>query len=136
MTTLPLTTQSSRPLALWSSRVIIAVLILFLGFDSIIKIMQHPEAVTPTVGFGFAEGLVPVLGVLELACFVLYLIPRTSLIGAILMPGYLGGALATQVRVEAPLFSLVFPLIIGALLWGALVIRDVRLRDLLFSRPS
>jgi hypothetical protein len=136
MATLALTTPPSRSIAQWSSRLIIGFLVLFLGFDSIIKIIQHPEAVTPTVGFGFAAALVPILGVMELACFALYLIPRTSVIGAILMTGYLGGALATQVRVDAPLFSLLFPFIIGALLWGALLLRDAHLRNLLLSRPS
>lgn len=122
--------------ALWGSRIITVLLVLFLGFDSIIKIIQHPEAVNPTVGFGYAVGMVSVLGMIELACFLLYLIPATSLIGAIWMTGYLGGAVATQVRVGADPFSLIFPFIIGALIWGALILRDARLRELLLPSLS
>lgn len=135
MQTMTVTAQPSNP-ALWGSRAITLLLVLFLGFDSIIKIIQHPEAVTPTVGFGYAVGLVSVLGIIELACFLLYLIPATSVIGAILMTGYLGGAVATQVRVGAEPFSLVFPFIIGALMWGALVLRDAHLRALLLPTLS
>lgn len=130
MQTIALTNRPATP-ALWASRAITLLLVLFLGFDSIIKIIQHPEAVTPTVGFGYAVEMVAVLGIIELACFLLYLLPATSVIGAILMTGYLGGAVATQVRAGAEPFSLIFPFFIGALMWGALLLRDVRLRALL-----
>lgn len=135
MQTIALSAQPSNA-AIWGSRVIILLLVLFLGFDSIIKIIQHPEAVNPTVGFGYAVGMVSVLGIIELACFLLYLIPATSVIGAILMTGYLGGAVATQVRVDADPFSLLFPFIIGVLMWGALFLRDARLRTLLLPTLS
>jgi hypothetical protein len=135
MQTIALSAQPSN-VALWGSRVITVLLVLFLGFDSIIKIIQHPEAVTPTVGFGYAVGMVSVLGIIELACFLLYLIPATSVIGAILMTGYLGGAVATQVRVGAEPFSLVFPFIIGALMWGALLLREARVRAFLLPTLS
>ncbi|MGH7964070.1 MAG: DoxX family protein, partial [Candidatus Binatia bacterium] len=71
------------------------------------------------------------LGIVLLACTVLYLIPRTSVLGAILLTGYLGGAVATHVRVEDGLFPVFFPVIVGALLWGGLVLRDDRLRSLI-----
>lgn len=136
MQTLSLPMRSIN-VGLWSSRAISAVAVPFLVFDSVIKIVQHPAAVEPTVGFGFAAGLVTVLGVVELACLILYLIPRTSVVGAVLMTGYLGGAIATQVRVGAEPFSIVFPVIIGALLWGALYLRDERVRALLpFRQPK
>lgn len=128
--------RSGTTPALWGSRILLALLILFLGFDSIIKIIQHPEAVTPTVGFGYAASFVAVLGIVELACLLLYLLPATSVLGAILFTGYLGGAVATQVRVEAPLFSLVFPFIIGGLMWLALFLREPRLRALIPFRTS
>lgn len=128
----------TRPtsVALWSSRIISAILILFLSFDSIIKIIQHPEAVTPTVGFGFAASMVAVLGLIELVGLVLYIVPATSVLGAIFLTGYLGGAIATQVRVDAPLFSIVFPIILGGLMWLALFLKDARLRALVPFRSS
>ena len=122
-------TTTAKPV-LWVGRVISAVAILFLIFDCVVKVMQMPQAVEPTVKFGYAASLVPVLGILELACLVLYVIPQTSVLGAILMTGYLGGAVATQVRVGAEPFSLIFPFIIGALIWGGLFLRDSQLRAL------
>jgi hypothetical protein len=74
------------------------------------------------------------IGIIELACLAMYLIPRTSVLGAIVLTGYLGGAVATHVRAGSPLFSLVFPIIIGALIWGGLFLQDVRLRALILSR--
>jgi hypothetical protein len=76
------------------------------------------------------------LGVLELICLALYLIPRTSVLGAILLTGYLGGAVATQLRVGAGLFPLLFPAILGVLLWGALLLRDDRLRSFIPLRQD
>jgi hypothetical protein len=76
------------------------------------------------------------LGVLELVCVALYVIPRTSILGAILLTGYLGGAVATQLRVGAVLFNLLFPVIHGVLLWGALVLRDDRLRTFISLRQD
>ena len=120
---------TAKPM-LWVGRVISALVILFLIFDCVVKVMQMPQAVEPTVKFGYAASLVPVLGILELACLILYVIPQTSVLGAILMTGYLGGAVATQVRVGAEPFSLIFPFIIGALIWGGLFLRDSQLRAL------
>ncbi len=124
------TVATTSKLALWAGRVISALAILFLIFDGGIKLMQRPEAVEPTVKFGYAASLVPVFGILEFLCLALYLIPRTSVLGAILMTGYLGGAIATQVRAGGDTFSLVFPLIIGALVWGGLFLRNSQLRAL------
>lgn len=115
---------------LWAGRVISALAILFLIFDCVVKVMEMPQAVEPTVRFGFAASFVRTLGIIELACLVLYIIPPTSVLGAILMTGYLGGALATQVRAGGDTFSIVFPLIIGALVWGGLYLRNSQLRAL------
>ena len=71
------------------------------------------------------------IGLIELACLAIYAIPRTAVLGAILLTGYLGGAIATQVRAESTLFSIIFPAIIGALIWGGLFLRDARLRALI-----
>ena len=123
-------TNSTSKVSLWAGRIMGALAILFLIFDDVVKVMQMPQAVEPTMKFGYAASMVLTLGVIELACLVLYIIPRTAVFGAILMTGYLGGAIATQMRMGAEPFSIVFPIIIGALIWGALFLRDSQLRTL------
>jgi hypothetical protein len=87
-------------------------------------------AVEATTQLGYPESLVIGIGVIELICLACYIIPRTSVLGAILMTGYLGGAVATNLRAGTPVFNIVFPLIIGALLWGGIYLRDQPLRAL------
>ena len=116
---------------LWAGRIISALAILFLIFDGIIKVMQHPQAVEPTTQLGYPASLVLGIGLIELACLAVYVIPQTSVLGAILLTGYLGGAVATQVRAGSDLFSLIFPVIIGVLVWGGLWLGDDRLRALI-----
>jgi len=115
----------------WAGRIISALTILFLLFDSIIKVLTLAPAVESTTQLGYAENLVFGIGIIELACLMLYIIPQTSVLGAILLTGHLGGAVATHVRAGSDLFSLVFPVIIGLLLWGGLFLRDNRLRTLI-----
>ena len=80
---------------------------------------------------GYPVEIAVPLGIIELVCLIIYVIPRTSILGAVLLTGYLGGAVATQVRVSAPLFSTeLFPIYIGVLLWGGLYLRDERVRTL------
>ena len=122
--------SSTKPI-IWAGRIISAFAILFLAFDSIIKVLNMAPAIEATTQLGYPVGLVVGIGLLELACLAIYTIPRTAVLGAILLTGYLGGAIATQVRAASPLFSVVFPLIIGALIWGGLFIREERLRALL-----
>ena len=121
---------SNSKASLWAGRIIGALAILFLIFDGVVKVMQLPQAMEPTVKFGYAANLVLVIGLLELTCLVVYIIPRTSVFGAILLTGYLGGAIATQVRAGSEPFSIFFPIIIGALIWGGLFLRDSQLRAL------
>jgi hypothetical protein len=80
---------------------------------------------------GYGAGLTLGIGILELACLAVYLFPRTAPLGALLLTGYLGGAVATHLRAGSPLFSVVFPLLLGALLWGGLALRERRVRALL-----
>jgi hypothetical protein len=120
--------------AAWAGRIISALAILFLAFDAIIKALNLPPAVEATTQLGYPASLVVGIGVLELACLAVYIIPRTSALGAILLTGYLGGAIATQVRAAAPLFPVVFPVIIGVLIWGGLFVRNERLRALMLPR--
>lgn len=100
----------------------------------LVKVLSLPAAVEATTLLGYPAGLIVGLGLLELVCLAVYIIPRTSALGAILLTGYLGGALATQARVGAPAFSLAFPAIVGALIWGGLFLRDERLRALLLRK--
>jgi hypothetical protein len=123
--------QPSRK-AIWAGRVLSGLAVLFLLFDASIKLLQLPVAVEGTSQLGYPESVILGLGLVQLACLIAYLIPRTSVLGAILWTGYLGGAVATHVRVENPLFShILFPLYVAALLWGGLWLRDRRVRSLL-----
>jgi hypothetical protein len=117
--------------ALWAGHVISALVILFLLFDGVIKLLPL-DVVTETLGhLGYIPSLARGLGVLTLVCAVLYAIPQTSVLGAILLTGYLGGAIAAQARIGSPLFStLLFPVYVAALIWGGLWLRDARLRAL------
>ena len=124
------TVTSSKPM-LWTGRILSALAILFLTFDSVIKVLTLPPAVESTTQLGYASSLLLGLGLLELLCLVLYIIPRTAVLGAIVMTGYLGGAIATHIRAGSPLFSVVFPVIIGLLLWGGLFFRNHQLRALI-----
>lgn len=105
---------------------------LFLTFDTVMKVLALAPAVTGTAELGYPAASVVWIGAIELVCLVLYLVPRTSVLGALLLTGYLGGAVATHVRVENPLLThTLFPLYIGAMLWGGLYLRERRLHALL-----
>src|ERR671914_498807 len=116
---------------LWAGRIVSALPALFLLVDGGMKLIKPPPVVEATVRLGYSESVIVGLGIVLLACTVLYLVPRTSMLGAILLTGYLGGAVATHVRVGDGLFSISFPVILGALIWGGLFLRDDRLRTLL-----
>jgi hypothetical protein len=116
---------------LWAGRILSALPVLFLLVDGLMKLMKPAVVVEATVQLGYPESVIVGLGIVVLACTVLYVIPRTSVLGAILLTGYLGGAVATHVRVGAGLFSTVFPIIFGGLLWGGLYLREDRLRGLI-----
>ncbi len=124
-------TQRSRT-AIWTGRTLSWLAVLFLLFDSTAKLLQVQPVVDGTLQLGYPRDIVFTLGAILLACVAAYVIPRTSVLGALLLTGYLGGAVATHVRVENPLFShALFPTYIAALLWGGLILRDARLRALL-----
>lgn len=103
---------------------------LFLLLDGAMKLAKPEPVVKATVELGFAESVIVPLGVVLLACTALYLIPKTAVLGAILLTGYLGGAVATHVHAGHGPFEILFPVVFGALLWGGLVLRDDRLRAL------
>jgi len=116
--------------ALWTGRILTTLGALFLLFDGAMKLVKPAPVVEATVRLGFSEDVILGLGIVLLACTVLYLVPRTSVLGAILLTGYLGGAVATHVRVWEGWFPVLFPVIFGAVLWGGLYLRDARLRAL------
>ena len=111
-----------------TGRIVSTFVALFLAFDSVIKVLKLAPAVEATTILGYPAQLVVVIGVIEIVCLAAYVIPRTALLGAILLTGYLGGAVASQLRAETPVFQVVFPLMMGALIWGGLLLRDARLR--------
>lgn len=124
-----MTTNSTRR---WTGLVLSTLAILFLLFDGVIKVLKLPIAVESTVQLGYPEHVIAGIGIMELVCLALYAFPRTALLGAILLTGHLGGAIATQVRVGNPLFShILFPTYVAALLWGGLWLREERLRALI-----
>ena len=117
---------------LWTGRILSGLLGLLLLADSVGKFVKPAAVVEGTVRLGYHESIILPLGIVLFACTVLYLMPRTSLLGAILLTGYLGGAVATHARVGDPLFShILFPVYLGVMIWGGLFLRDDRLRALL-----
>ena len=120
---------------LWAGRIISTLPALFLLIDGIMKLVKPPVVVEATIKLGYSENVIVAIGVVLLACTIVYLIPRTSVLGAILLTGYLGGAIATHVRVGNSLFTFIFPGILGAMLWGGLYLRNERLRSVVpFAR--
>jgi hypothetical protein len=115
----------------WTGWVMSALPALFLLVDGAMKLVKPEVVVKTTVELGYDQSVILPLGVVLLACTILYLIPRTAALGAILLTGYLGGAVATHVRAGHGAFEILFPVVFGALLWGGLVLRDGRLRDLI-----
>lgn len=116
--------------ALWAGRIISTLPALFLFIDGIMKLVKPRVVVEATAQLGYPESVIVGIGIVLLACTILYLIPRTAIFGAILLTGYLGGAVATHVRISGPLFNIIFPVILGAMLWGGLYLRDQRVRSL------
>jgi hypothetical protein len=131
------TTTNQNGRRLWTGRVLSGIVVLFLLFDSVIKLLRVPAAVEGTVQLGYPPGVLFGLGIVLLVCVVTYLVPRTALVGAVLLTGYLGGAIATHVRVGHPLLShTLFPVYVAVLIWGGLFLRDERVRALIGPRQS
>jgi hypothetical protein len=114
----------------WTGRVIATLLVLFLAVDAAGKILRLAPYVEGTARVGFSPGVLVPLGIVLAVCTLLYAVPRTAVLGAVLLTGYLGGATATHVRLGEPF---VFPVVFGMLLWVSLLLRDARLRDLVRS---
>jgi hypothetical protein len=128
-------TSASPPRAsqgrLWTGRILSALPALFLLMDGVMKVMKPDFVVKATVELGYPEDVIFGLGIVVLICVILYIIPQTSVLGAILLTGYLGGAVASHLRHGDPLFSHVLsPVYFAILLWGGLYLREPRLSAL------
>ena len=130
MQSVPQTALVSKTMR-WAGWIMSALPSLFLLFDGVMKLVKPAIVVDTTKALGYSEDVILPLGIVLLACTVVYLIPQTSVLGAILLTGYLGGAVASHVRHGDDWFRVFFPVIVGALVWGGLVLRDARLRALL-----
>ena len=116
---------------IWTGRVLSALPALFLLMDGAMKIPKPEFVVKATTDLGYNENVIVPLGIVLLVCTVLYIIPRTAVLGAVLLTGYLGGAVATHVRVGNGPFEMLFPVFFGVLIWSGLVLRDARVRSVL-----
>jgi len=119
---------------IWTGRIMSALTTLFLLMDGVMKLFKPRVVVETTVQLGYPESSIVGIGIVLLVCTACYLVRRTAILGAVLLTGYLGGAVATQVRVGAPVFNIFFPVILGAMLWGGLWLRDRLLQELLPTR--
>jgi hypothetical protein len=131
---MPSTTQSNSlsNKSLWAGRISSGLVVAFLLFDAGIYPMKPAPVVEAFAKLGFPLRLAVTLGIIELVCVVLYVIPRTSVLGAILLTGYLGGAIATQLPTGNSLLGeVLFPVCVSVIVWGGIYLRDERLRTLI-----
>jgi hypothetical protein len=124
---MPSDNQGSSTKMIWAGRVVSALPVLMLVFSATMKFIRSPEVVDGFTHLGYQPNVILPLGIVELACTVLYIIPQTSVLGAILLSAYLGGATATHFRVGEPYFA---PIITGVFVWFGLFLRDARIRAL------
>ena len=116
---------------LWTGRVLSTLVVLFLAFDGTMKLVKPPFIVQANAQLGYPESEIVGIGAVLLLCTVLYAVPHTAVLGAILLTGHLGGAIASQVRVQAPAFNVVFAAVFGILVWLGLWLLDDRVRQML-----
>jgi hypothetical protein len=112
----------------WTGRILTALGALFMVMDAVMHMLKPAQVVEAFVHLGYPLSTAVPLGITVLICVAVYLIPRTAFFGALLLTAYLGGAVASHVRVADPVFDTCFPALIAVLLWGGLFARDVRLR--------
>jgi hypothetical protein len=128
--------SNSRGLV-WTGRVLSGIVVLFLAVDIAMKILQPPVVLENSANVGFGSGTILGLGILQCILLALYLVPRTAILGAVLWTGYLGGAVATHVRLHDPWLShTLFPVYVGVFLWAGLWPRDRRARLLISSSAT
>ncbi len=129
--------QTNSPAMRRTGILISVVVVLFLAFDGVIKIMKIEPVVQSFAELGLPHNLAAVIGILELSCLALFIVPRTALAGAVMLTGFLGGAIVLQLRIEAPLLShTLFPVYVGLLVWAGLLLREGRFRHLVFGKET
>ncbi|MGE0615439.1 MAG: DoxX family protein [Bacteriovoracia bacterium] len=132
--------QPTSKRTLWIGRALSGVAVLFLLMDGIMKFFMEklpPEAIEAGAALQWPMEKMPLVGTILLVCTFLYVIPRSAVLGAILLTGYLGGAIASHVRVSNPLFThTLFPIYVAALIWVGLYLRDARARSILSRSTS
>jgi hypothetical protein len=116
---------------LWTGRIITAVVVLFLLFDSITKVMKVRAVIEASAQLGYPANTIFTIGIILLVCTVLYVIPQTAVLGAILLTGYLGGAVAANLRIGSAIFNTFFPIVFAALAWTGIFLRESRLGALI-----
>jgi hypothetical protein len=117
----------------WAGRVLGTLAVLFLAMDGGMKVFKPPFVVQATLQLGYPETAIVSIGLTLLLCTALYVIPRTAILGAILLTGYLGGAVASNIRAATPLFNVVFPAVFAVAIWVSLVLRLRHLQRILFN---
>ena len=115
----------------WTGRVLSLLCVLFLLMDSLMKVFKAKLAVDATKDLGYPESTVVWIGVVLLVCTIVYALGKTSVLGAVLLTGYLGGAIASNVRADKSVFNIIFPLIIAAMIWGGLLLRCGKVRQVM-----
>jgi len=133
---LPNMTRSDSKTWIWVGRSMSTLVVLFSAFDGITKVLKNPHVLSASADLGYSVRSIVLIGALLVACAALYAIPRTAILGAILLTGYLGGAVASNIRVGHPVFECVFPVIFGMLAWGGIFVREPRLRKLIPFRQE
>jgi hypothetical protein len=124
----PTSVAAPSKVSLWAGRVISGICILFLLFDAVCKVIKESHAVSGSTALGIPEHIIPGIGITLLICTMIYIVPRTAIIGAILLTGYLGGATAIMVRADQPIY---FSIVFGILVWLGLYLRNDKARKLL-----
>lgn len=118
----------------WSGWILTTLVVAFLVFDGVTKIMKEQHVMAAAVQLGFPGYTMPIIGCILLICTLIYVIPRTAVLGSVLLTGYLGGAVVVQLRVANPAFETVFPIFFGILVWTGLIMRRNRIAGFLFGR--
>jgi hypothetical protein len=126
-----MTDHSVSKTGLWAGRIISGLVVLFLLFDGVTKILKNPHVMDAFNRLGYPAHLAPIIGAILVVCVAFYVIPATATLGAILLTGYLGGATEVNLRAGSPLFETLFPIIFGVLVWGGLYLRDRQVRTFL-----
>jgi len=127
----PIETGTVSKAALWTGRILSTLAVLFLVFDGVTKVMQEKHVIAASAQLGYTPGMIAGIGATLLICTALYVIPRTSILGAILLTGYLGGAVATNVRFNPTPTLVLLPAIFGVVVWAGIFLREPRLHVLI-----